>query len=59
MVPKLLEKNIDMNNVFVTIIDSDTLVPEMYMDQIETHVEQNYEKRHNFVYQAPQFFTSN
>lgn len=29
------------------------------MDQVETEIESNYEKRHNFIFQPPQYFTKN
>ena len=59
MVPTLLENGIDMNEVFVTILDADSMVPALYTDQVTKHIQNNYEKRHRYIYQPPQVFTCN
>ena len=42
MVPKLIEKGIDMSEVFVTILDADSMVPALYTDQVTKHIQLNY-----------------
>ena len=39
MTPQLLENYVNMDTVFVTIMDSDSIIPEAYVDQVERHVE--------------------
>lgn len=40
-------------------MDSDSIIPEPYVDQVERHIEENYDQRHLHIYQPPQFFTRN
>lgn len=39
MTPKLLENYVNMDTVIVTIMDSDSIIPEAYVDQMERHIE--------------------
>ena len=50
---------IPTQNLFLTIIDVDSWAPNAYFDEMENHINQNYEKRHIFIYQPPQIFTRN
>lgn len=59
MVPKLLENHVDMDTVFITIMDADSHIPEAYVDQMEEHIERNYDARHLYIYQPPQIFCQN
>ena len=59
MVPTLLEKGVDMDEVFVTILDADSLIPALYSDQVTKHIQENYESRHKYIYEPPQIFTCN
>ena len=58
-VPTLLENEINMDNVFVTIIDADSLIPYVYVDRVNKHISENFSRRHKFLYQPPQVFTRN
>lgn len=47
------------HNLFLTIIDVDSWAPNVYFDEMEDHIHQNWEKRHIYIYQPPQMFTRN
>jgi hypothetical protein len=38
MSPKLLENYVNMDTVIITIMDSDSIIPEAYVDQVEKHI---------------------
>lgn len=38
MTPKLLENYVNMDTVIITIMDSDSIIPEAYVDQVEKHI---------------------
>lgn len=59
MTPVLLENGINLDEVFITIMDADSLIPALYTDQVSKHIENNYEKRHTLIYEPPQLFTRN
>jgi hypothetical protein len=46
-------------NVMVTVLDADSWVPEIYVDQLETHLSEHLEDRHKIIYQPPQIYTRN
>lgn len=50
---------INPDSVFLTIIDADSWVPEVYMVLMDEHIKDNYEKRFTYIYQPPQIFTRN
>ncbi len=50
---------IDEASVFLTIIDSDSWAPEVYINQVEKHIFKNFENRHQFIYQPPQIYARN
>lgn len=43
----------------VTIIDADSWVPGIYMDEMEDHLSKYYGDKHKFIYQPNQIFTRN
>jgi hypothetical protein len=47
------------DNLFLTIIDVDSWAPDVYFDEVEDHIRDNWEERHVFIYQPPQVFTRN
>lgn len=59
MAPVLLENGVNLDQVFITIQDADSLIPKQYVDQMNKHIRANYEERHKYIYQAPQVFTRN
>ena len=36
--PQLLENYVNMDSVIVTVMDSDSHIPEPYVDQVERHI---------------------
>lgn len=40
--PTLLENGVNMDNVFITIIDADSLIPYLYVDQVNKHISENF-----------------
>lgn len=50
MVPMLVENGIKMDQVFITIMDADSLIPEQYTALMEDHILKNYDNRHKFIY---------
>lgn len=57
--PTLLENGVNLDETYITIIDADSLVPSLYVKEINKHISENLENRHRFVYQPPQIFTRN
>lgn len=47
------------DNLFLTIIDVDSWAPDVYFDEVEDHIRDNWEERHINIYQPPQVFTRN
>ena len=52
---------INPDSVFLTIIDADSWVPAIYIKEMEDHMtkEQNYDRRHKFIYCNNQIYTRN
>lgn len=50
---------INEESVFVTVIDVDSWVPDVYIDEIEDKINSNYDNRHNMYFQPSQIFTRN
>ena len=57
--PTLLENGANMDETYITILDADSLVPSMYIEEVNKHISENLNNRHRFVYQPPQIFTRN
>jgi hypothetical protein len=56
---KFRQMMIPMENLFLTIMDVDSWAPDVYFDEVEDHIRENWEERHIFIYQPPQVFTRN
>lgn len=54
-------KGIDPSKVWITVIDADSWVPAIYIDELERHMlnPENYPRREKFIYQPNQIFTRN
>ena len=50
---------IDPNSVMLTILDADSWAPDVYFDVLEEKIREEYEQRHERVYQPIQIFTRN
>jgi hypothetical protein len=51
--------NLPTDNLFLTIMDVDSWMPEVYMDEVEDHIANHWQRRHDYVYEPYQFFTRN
>jgi hypothetical protein len=50
---------VDPENVFITVIDADSWAPNIYFDEVESHILANLDNKFKFIYQPPQIFTRN
>ena len=50
---------INEKDVFLTIMDADSWAPNVYFDEIESHIGNNFEQRENLFFEPPQIFTRN
>lgn len=51
--------NIDPNDVFLTIIDADSWVPEIYIAEVQERIEANYDLRYKTIFEPAQMYTRN
>ena len=50
---------IEEESVMITTMDADTLVPELYMTEVESYIRKNPDNRHKSIFAGPQIFTRN
>jgi hypothetical protein len=56
---KLAQLMINLDDVFVTVVDADSWAPNCYFNEVENHLYDNYDSRHSFIYQPTQIYTRN
>jgi hypothetical protein len=50
---------INPNDVYITVIDADSWVPEIYIHEVQERIDTEYELRHKTIFEPAQMYTRN